>query len=277
MSSVSSHTISHFDRKLLSICFGVFLSFSLQSCKEVKPPPTASEKAPITSTETEGFVQIFDGKSLQGWNGDQNYWRVENGSLIGEVTPSTLLKNNTFIVWEGGEPSDFELKLEFRITEAGNSGINYRSDVLESIPFALRGYQADIDGKIRYTGQNYEERKRTTLAYRGEKVLVSTQNNPDEPGSLKSNVQNNCWQSREVVFQLGESDFLKTKIKFEDWNEMHLIVQGNQMKHFVNDILMSEVHDEDSINRKMSGKLGLQVHVGPPMKVAYRNIRLKKL
>ena len=149
--------------------------------------------------------------------------------------------------------------------------------LLIAYPFALRGYQADIDGKIKYTGQNYEEKKRATLAYRGEYVAISSQDNAEDPGSLKDNVSKNCWQSREVLRVLGESDSLKKKIKFEDWNEVHLIAKGNRLQHFVNGVLMSEVLDNDAINRKMSGKLGMQVHVGPPMKVAYRNIRLKEM
>ena len=249
---------------------------AMQSCKEVKKN-TLSEESIAVVEQNLDFVQIFDGETLDGWSGDASYWRVENGNLVGEVTPTTLLETNTFITWEGGEPDDFELKLEFRIAEAGNSGINYRSDVVDSIPFALRGYQADIDGKIRYTGQNYEERKRTTLAYRGENVVISSQDNPEETGSLQANVEKNCWQSRVVVSSQGESDSLKTKIKFEDWNELHLIAKGNHLRHFVNGILMSEVLDNDTINRKMSGKLGMQVHVGPPMKVEYRNIRLKEM
>ena len=259
----------------LGILMVVFFS-SLQACKEEKKK-TSSEKPIEELVVNDDFVQIFDGQTLEGWSGDTSYWRVENGNLIGEVTPTTLLKNNTFIIWEGGEPDDFELKLEFRIEAAGNSGINYRSDPIDSIPFALRGYQADIDGKIKYTGQNYEEKKRATLAYRGEYVAISSQDNAEDPGSLKDNVSKNCWQSREVLRVLGESDSLKKKIKFEDWNEVHLIAKGNRLQHFVNGVLMSEVLDNDAINRKMSGKLGMQVHVGPPMKVAYRNIRLKEM
>jgi len=228
-------------------------------------------------TAKDDFVQIFDGKTLNNWIGDTTYWSVENGNLVGQVTPTTLLKTNTFIIWQGGEPKDFELKTEFRISESGNSGINYRSEQLDSIPFALRGYQADIDGKNKYTGQNYEERKRTTLAYRGEQVIVSSQENPDEPGSLRANVKRNAWQNREVVKSIGDSDSLKTKIKSEDWNDCHLIIKGNRLQHYINGILMSDVTDNDAINRKTSGLLGMQVHVGPPMKVEYRNIRLKKL
>jgi hypothetical protein len=196
---------------------------------------------------------------------------------VGEVTPTTLLKKNTFIIWQGGELGDFELKAEFRITKDGNSGINYRSEVLDSVPFALRGYQADIDGMNRYTGQNYEERKRTTLAYRGEKTLITAQKNPEEEGSLQGNVKNNAWQNREVITSLGNSDSLKTKIRQEGWNECHLIISGNRLQHYINGILMSDVTDNDTINRKSLGSVGVQVHVGPPMKVEYRNIRIKEL
>ncbi|MGK2864683.1 MAG: 3-keto-disaccharide hydrolase, partial [Chitinophagaceae bacterium] len=188
-----------------------------------------------------------------------------------------LLKNNTFIIWNGDQPDDFELKLEFKIAETGNSGINYRSEKIDTIQYALKGYQADIDGKNTYTGQNYEEKKRTTLAYRGEKVNINTQPNSDQPGSFGANVQRNCWQSREVVASLGESDALKTKIKSEDWNEAHLIINGNRLQHYINGILMSDVTDNDIVNRKSKGYLGVQVHVGPPMKVEYKNIRLKNL
>lgn len=254
------------------------LVFAIQSCKEKKEKKSGDETEIVApAVDKEGFTSIFDGKTLEGWKGDSRYWSVEDGNLTGSVTPETLLKSNTFIIWEGGEPEDFELKLEFRIQEAGNSGINYRSELIDSIPFAVRGYQADIDGKNKYTGQNYEERMRATLAYRGEKVNISSQDNPDEPGSLRANVAKNCWQSREVVGSLGESDSLKTKIKAEDWNNAHLIIKGNRLQHYINGILMSDVTDNDIVNRKMSGKLGVQVHVGPPMKVEYRNIRLKNL
>lgn len=225
----------------------------------------------------EGFVRIFNDSTLDQWEGNSTYWRVEKGSLVGEITPETLLRSNTFIIWTGGEPSDFELKAEFRISENGNSGINYRSERLDTIPFALRGYQADIDGKNRYTGQNYEERKRTTLAYRGERAAVFPQVNPSTPGSMYANILNNAWQTREILDSLGQIDSLRSTIATNDWNECHLIIKGNRLQHYINGILMSEVIDNDSINRKFSGKLGMQVHVGPPMKVEFRNIRLKEL
>ena len=225
----------------------------------------------------DGFVQIFDGKTLNGWEGDPVYWRVENGNLVGEITPATLLKTNSFIVWKGGEPGDFELKGEFNITKTGNSGINYRSEKLADVPYALRGYQADIDGQNRYTGQNYEERGRTTLAYRGQITSINPQTGPSTPESVRAKVQRNAWTELKVTGSLGNTDSLKTKIKTEDWNEIHLIVKGNRLQHYVNGILMSDVTDNDAVNGKSKGLLGVQVHVGPPMKVQYRNLRLKQL
>lgn len=225
----------------------------------------------------DGFVSIFDGKSLAGWDGDPTYWRVENGNLVGEITPATLLKTNSFIIWQGGEPGDFEFKGEFNITREGNSGINYRSDRLTDVPFALRGYQADIDGQNRYTGQNYEERKRTTLAYRGQKTTIAPFTGENTAEAVRAKVSKNAWTGLNVTGSLGNSDSLKTLIKSEDWNTFHLIVKGNRLQHYINGVLMSEVIDDDTVNGKAKGLLGVQVHVGPPMKVQYRNLMLKQL
>jgi hypothetical protein len=228
-----------------------------------------------SQSKKNGFVQIFDGKSLKNWKGDTTLWRVENGSLVGEISPYKALTTNSFMIWQGGQPKDFELKLEYRITENGNSGINYRSEQLSDVPHALRGYQADIDGKNYYTGQNYEERGRTTLAYRGQKTLIKQPENPG--GGLSEGVKNNAWTGLVVTQSLGNLDSLKTLIKSEAWNECHLIIKGNRLQHFINGVLMSDVTDNDTVHRKMNGSLGVQVHVGPPMKVEYRNIRLKQL
>lgn len=224
-----------------------------------------------------GFKSIFNGNNLDGWKGDPTYWSVKNGNLVGEITPATLLKTNSFIIWEGGEPGDFELKGEFNITEKGNSGINYRSEQLSDIPFALKGYQADIDGANRYTGQNYEERKRATLAYRGQITKIRPQSGDWTHEQVRAKVEKNAWTELDVVGSLGENLELKEKIKAEDWNEFHLVIKGNRLKHYVNGILMSDVTDLDEVNGRKNGKLGVQVHVGPPMKVMYRNLRLKEL
>lgn len=228
----------------------------------------------LTNLDKDGYVQIFDGKTLDGWEGDPTYWRVEEGKLVGEVTPATILSRNSFIIWRGKIVKDFELKVEYRVSAEGNSGINYRSEKVEGVPYALRGYQADLDGAQNYTGSNYEERRRTTLASRGEQVALPAVDNAD---SVKMHIRNNRWSSIEVTGSLGSADSLRSFIKNEDWNEYHLVIKGNRLKHYINGVLMSDITDNDTVNRKFSGLLGVQVHVGPPMKIEYRNFRLKQL
>src|SRR6187401_3491703 len=92
--------------------------------------PKQSDRPESLTGEEPGFAEIFDGKTLKGWDGDPTYWRVEDGSMVGEIKPDTVIKSNTFIIWRGGEPADFELKVDYRITSGGNSGINYRSVVV---------------------------------------------------------------------------------------------------------------------------------------------------
>ena len=233
------------------LCVALLLVAVTIKSQQVYPTPATNDTA--------GFELIFDGKTLNGWEGDPKYWRVENGSLVGEVTPETLLKQNSFIIWRGGTTRDFELKVEYRVSTKGNSGINYRSVPWTNSPFALRGYQSDIDGAIKYTGQNYEEKGRTFLALRGDISRV------DADGKSR------------IIGSVGDKDTLAAFIKNEDWNEVHLIVRGNTMTHMVNGHVMSVVVDDDAVNRKFDGLLGVQVHVGPPMKIEYRNFRLKKL
>jgi hypothetical protein len=219
--------------------------------QQVLPQPAGEDAS--------GFQPIFDGKTLDGWDGNPTYWRVEDGCLVGEVTPETVLKQNTFIIWRGGAPRDFELKLDFRITAEGNSGVNYRSQPLAGVQFALRGYQADIDGANRYTGQNYEEKGRTFLALRGDVGRA------DPDGKVRT------------IGAVGDKEQLVSAIKKDDWNSMHIIARGAVMTHLINGQVMSIVVDDDPQRRKLEGLLGVQVHVGPPMKVQYRNIRLKTL
>ena len=206
-----------------------------------------------------GFEPIFDGKSLAGWDGDPKYWRVENGCLVGEITPDTIIQRNTFIIWRGGQPADFELKVEYRVSARGNSGINYRSIQLSDAPWSLAGYQADIDDGTRWIGQNYEERGRTFLALRGQVVHVGEDSKPKLLGSV------------------GDPAALAQHAKPGKWNRYHLIIRGNILTHIVNERVTSIVIDDDAAHRRSEGLIGVQVHVGPPMKIEYRNIRLKTL
>lgn len=207
-----------------------------------------------------GFELIFDGKSLNGWDGDPTYWSVKDGALVGTVTPETLLDRNTFIIWRGGELADFDLRLEYRITDSGNSGINYRSVEVPGVPYAMRGYQTDVHGGDRYTGNVYEERGRTFLALRGQKTIV-------EPGEVA-----------QVVEQFGAATELQAWVRKEDgWNDVRIVARGGRVQQYINGRLFADMVDGDPIAGRRKGLLGVQVHVGPPMTVEYRAIRVKHL
>ncbi len=224
-------------------------------------PKQSDRPEPIVGDEP-GFESIFDGKSLADWEGDPKYWRVADGMMTGEITPDTVIKSNTFIIWRGGTPYDFELKVDYRITPAGNSGINYRSVVVPdkvtpTNQFAMRGYQCDIDGKNAYTGNNYEEKGRLFLAQRGEVTHVTGTRKPV------------------LTARLGDSKILESKIQ-PDWNSVHLIIVGKVLIHNINGQTMSMAIDDDPA-RPLLGLIGVQVHVGPPMRVEYKNWRIKRV
>jgi hypothetical protein len=225
-----------------------------------RPPgggPRAGMPDPLALDDTSGFESIFDG-TLKNWDGDPAFWRAENGVIVGETTKEKPLPRNTFLIWRGGQPADFELKLEYRINST-NSGVQYRSvELADAGKWVMKGYQADIDFENRWTGQLYEERGRGFLALRGQATRVETGKKP------------------RVVADIQTADELKNAIKVNDWNQLHIIARGNTLVHSLNGHLMSLVVDEDSGGRAASGLIGFQIHVGPPMKVEFRNILLKK-
>jgi hypothetical protein len=218
---------------------------------------------PLVPGDHAGFEAIFDGSSLKGWDGDPTLWRVENGAIVGESTPDRRVTQNTFLIWRGGEPKDFELKCEYRLN-ATNSGIQIRSVQLPAGgdigKWVMKGYQADIDYQNQFTGQIYEERGRGFLAMRGQAVYVADGARPRVIGNLQQS-----------------ADELKAIIKPDDWNQVHLIARGNTILQIFNGAVSSIVVDDDTKNRVMSGLIGFQMHVGDPMKVQFRNIWLKRL
>jgi hypothetical protein len=245
----------------MRILIAILASVAL-SAQTAPYAPKQSDRPEVLAVDEPGFQSIFDGKTLAGWEGNPTYWRAENGVLVGEITPATVIKSNTFIIWRGGSPADFELKLDYRITEAGNSGINYRSTVVSDTvtpdnKFAMKGYQFDLDGRRRYDGNNYEEKGRLFLSVRGQMTRVMGGRPPV------------------VLASFGASEELAS-VPTADWNAAHLIVRGNMATHILTGRLMSITVDDDPPNRTLEGLIGMQVHVGPPMKIEYRNIRLKR-
>jgi hypothetical protein len=257
--------------KKISVLILVVLAATL-SAQQTPPDPQGRGRGgrggprgadPLVLDEHTGFESIFDGSTLHGWDGDPQFWRAENGAIVGESTPEKKVTQNTFIIWRGGEPKDFELKCEFRMN-ATNSGIQIRSVQLpesaDTGKWVMKGYQADMDYQLQFTGQIYEERGRGFLAMRGQTVYVPDGGRPRVIGTLQQS-----------------ADELRAIIHKDDWNQVHLIARGNMILQILNGAVTSIVVDDDTKNRMLGGLIGFQMHVGDPMKVQFRNIWLKRL
>ncbi|HTI70814.1 MAG TPA: DUF1080 domain-containing protein [Candidatus Limnocylindria bacterium] len=208
-----------------------------------------------------GFVSLFDGKTLNGWSGLPDHWKVEEGSIIGYTTKDNPLKNNTFLVWTNGVVDNFELHFKYRIFR-GNSGVQYRSTLMDPEKFIVGGYQADIEAGKTYSGILYEERMRGILAERGQRTVITEEN-----GKTKVS----------VIGKLADSADLQAGIRSEDWNDYIIIADGNHLIHMINGRATIDVMDEQASKAAKSGILGLQIHVGEPMMVQFKEIKLKRL
>jgi hypothetical protein len=226
--------------------------------------------APLNHEDRAGFESMFNGTSLAGWDGDPAFWKAANGTIVGESSEANPVKENTFLIWRGGEPADFELKLQFRMNST-NSGIQFRSMHLpQGSPagngviagkWVMKGYQADIDFDNRYTGMIYEERgSRGFLAPRGVASYIAPDSTKKTIGRLEMS-----------------ADELKAVIKQGDWNQVHIIARGNTLINIVNGQVTALVIDDDVKNRALKGLIGFQMHVGPPMKIEFKDIYLNKL
>jgi len=206
-----------------------------------------------------GFVYLFNGKTLEGWDGNPDFWTVgAGGTITGQTTAENPTKGNTFLVWRNGVVDDFELRLEFKI-EGGNSGVQYRSEELPDQKWVIRGYQADFDDKGVWVGSLYEEKGRGMLAKRGSQVKIPAGGKP------------------EVVGTTADEEAIVNSVKANDWNDYTIIAQGNHIVQKLNGITTVDLIDEDEEKGKKSGLLALQLHAGPPMRVEFRNIRIKQL
>ena len=208
-------------------------------------------------------LNLFNGRDLTGWSGNPDLWSVREGAITGVTTSKNPLKHNTFLVWTNGTVDNFELRLSYRIV-AGNSGIQYRSDVLSQGEFGpiVGGYQADFEAGKKYSGILYEERGRGILAERGQKTVIK-----EVEGKTKI----------KVVGSVGKSEDIQAKIKDEDWNDYRIVAKDNHLQHFINGAQTVDVIDEQESKAAKSGKLALQIHVGPPMTVQFKNIHLTTL
>lgn len=211
---------------------------------------------------------LFNGKDLTGWKGQPGFWSVKDGAITGQTTPENPAKENTFLILQDVEVGDFELHFKYKITDDkgdgagfGNSGVQYRSKIVNPEYSVVAGYQADFECGKTYSGILYEEKGRGILAQRGQKVVIKDGAEPGKP-------------LIEVVGEVGKSDEIQAAIKPADWNEYVIIAKGGHLQHFINGKATAEAMDESTAGAK-TGIIALQLHAGAPMTVQFKDIVLK--
>jgi hypothetical protein len=212
----------------------------------------AARSAPLE----EGFTSMFNGKDLTGWEGKPGWWRVDNGCITSESTAEKPCPIAHYLMWRGGRPGDFDLRCEYRLFGASaNSGIQFRSRELPD--WDTSGYQADMETGDQWTGCLFEH-TRGGVAMRGQKVVL------DKDG-------------KKQVTLIGDGQELLKHIKKNDWNAYRIVARGSDLSLEINGVLMCQATDQQAGLAARDGVIALQMHPGPPMKVQFRNLRIKML
>jgi arylsulfatase A-like enzyme len=217
------------------------------------PYPVASA-AVGARADNDGFVSVFDGKTLRHWTGDPQYWSVEAGALTGKTDGS--LKMNRFITWKDSTIRNFDLRVKVKVTEGGNSGIQYRGTSRPDLGLDIvTGYQCDVvANNPNYNGMLYEEKGRRILSHTGEKVIIASDGQP--------------W----VVGKMPVKTFAP-----DEWHDFRVLVRGNHHEHWIDGHKTADLIDLDPKGRALEGVLAVQVHVGPKMKIQYKDFKIKHL
>jgi hypothetical protein len=245
------------------VLVGAWLALTFAACRaRAEQPPLAAPPAP------EGMEQLFNGTDLAGWDGDPRLWSARDGVIHGETTPEQVAKGNTFLVWQGGDVGDFELRLSFRCNATNNSGVQYRSKRItdDKAPNAwvVRGYQHEIRNEHKFPnvpGFIYDEGG----AAGGRQRICQV----GEQATWKP-------EGKQVAAALVDQDEFTKLMKIDDWNDIVIIARGNRIRHYLNGRLILDFTDEHP-GALSQGVIALQLHAGAPMWAEYKDIRLKRL
>lgn len=197
-----------------------------------------------------GFTSIFNGKDLTGWEGMEGAWTVKDGAITPKVS-----KTNNWVIWRGGQPADFELRLSFRY-HTGNSGVQVRS--LEFEPFQVRGYQVEVAPQNKmglWHHSKAPEKYRSKLALAGEETVYAA-------------------DGKKTIKKVADPDTVKSAYKEDDWNELVVIAKGPKVIQKINGVIFSQVTDHDEKYSTSKGFVAFQDH-GKGTKVEFKNVRIR--
>jgi len=234
------------------------IQFACGDLKADTAPSVRIEPGISQAERQAGFRCIFNGKDLSGWDGDNELWSVRDGAITAETTEDVTIDRNHFLIWQGDQVEDFELRCKWRLP-VHNSGIYYHSKKRDPSEKGdpLVGPQADISADHKWTGVIMEYLLRGKLAERGQKVIIN------ENGE------------KEVIEQFADAQALVKDIDPAEWNEYTVICKDSETELRINGKLMCQLEDNDP-NRIKRGLLAVQIHTGRPMLVQFKDLRIRE-
>lgn len=215
----------------------------------------------------EGWIELFNGKDLTGWEGMEGYWSVVDGAIQATETKDNSKQTDLILSQSKANPekfANFELHYTWRmLTPEGNSGVQIRGVIDNPGMLHVGGYQADIDAGNAYTGIVYDEGGgaggRGIMSNRGEKTVWDADNKRVDTPLPKT------------------GDDLKKAIKpVGGWNECIVIANGNRIIYKINGEVVTDMTDESPKARK-DGVIGLQLHAGFTMTIQFKDVKIKML
>ena len=224
---------------------------------------SADVNAQLPKPDADGFIEMFNGKDLTGWKGLEGFWSAKDGMIVGSETKEK--SKQTFLIYTAMPTvANFEMHYKYRFPmKDGNSGVQFRSKVIDPATSRVGGYQADCDGVGGYDGSIYDEAGvaggRGPMSDRGSKTTWDAQN-------MRHNEK----------LTDGDNASLKKDIKVGDWNDVVLVVDGNHVTYTINGKLMTDLTD-DSPKAVKAGVIALQIHAGFTMEIDFKDIKIKPL
>lgn len=227
---------------------------------------TMAQESASQAPKLEGpYETMFDGKSLKGWDGDPRLWSVKEGVIHGETTAENRTNGNTFLIWRGDAPADFEFRFSFRCNASNNSGVQYRSKHFTGKKarnkWVVRGYQHEIRNENKLpsvAGFIYDEGgRRGRICLVGEKAV---------------------WSNGKKVVQdkLVDQAAYQGLFHLDDWNDVVIVAQGRRLRHYLNGRLILDFTDGED-TALLDGVIALQLHQGKPMWAEYRDLKIRSL
>jgi hypothetical protein len=237
---------------------------SVQPVADKAPAPADSKPLPL-SVRDDGFVTIFNGDDLSGWEGPTNVWSVIDGCITAQLPPEAPRQKRSYLVWKNGKVEDFELRFSYRFrvlrgNKQPNGGLVYRATT-NNTP-ELSAYQFDVVPDVKNVGAVNEDKKRYRLAGYGESAVASVN------------------EKTQVIEQVGDTNKLSS-VRPEDWNTGVIVARGNHLTHYINGEVSADLVDENVKRIHKSGMLALEVYARNTNNSAtflqFRDIKFKRL